>query len=311
MPTLRKPRYGSLQIWPRKRINKFLPSVNWDAINSGKNIKGFIGYKVGMKSAYVKDNTPNSMTKGKKIAIPVTVIECPSMKIFSVRFYKNGKVMTELVSENAEKELKKVLKLPKAKTRKIEEVKDYDNIRVIVYSEVKKTNIKKTPDIVEIGLNGSVEDKLKFVKENLNKEINVSDIFDKNQLVDIHGLTTGKGLQGPVKRFGISLKAHKSEKGVRRPGSLGPWRPRRVTFRVPMAGQMGMFTRTVYNSKLIELGKTNDKFKGFKNFGDIKTEYIIVNGSVQGPSKRQLILTYPLRKNKKQEKKDFELLDLR
>ena len=70
MPTRKSPRKGSLQFWPRKRAYKFLPSVNWNAINSGKNIKGFIGYKAGMVSAIVKDNTPNSMTKGKKIAVP-------------------------------------------------------------------------------------------------------------------------------------------------------------------------------------------------------------------------------------------------
>ena len=36
------PRKGSLQFWPRKRANKFLPSVNWKAINSDKKLKGFI-----------------------------------------------------------------------------------------------------------------------------------------------------------------------------------------------------------------------------------------------------------------------------
>ena len=63
----KSPRKGSLQFWPRKRVNKFLPSVNWKVIDSGKNIKGFIGYKAGMFSAEVKDLTPNSMTKDKKI----------------------------------------------------------------------------------------------------------------------------------------------------------------------------------------------------------------------------------------------------
>ena len=92
MPTRKSPRKGSLQFWPRKRAAKFLPSVNWDAIDSGKNLKGFICYKAGMVSVAVKDNTPNSMTKGKEIVIPATILECPPLKIFSVRFYKNNKV---------------------------------------------------------------------------------------------------------------------------------------------------------------------------------------------------------------------------
>ncbi|MBU3906930.1 MAG: 50S ribosomal protein L3 [Nanoarchaeota archaeon] len=319
MPTKRSPRYGSLQFWPRKRANKFLPSVNWDAISSGKNFKGFICYKAGMKSALVKDSTPNSMSKGKEISIPVTILECPPIKIMSIRFYKDGIVKEEILSENLDKELKRKIKFQKAKHgKKPEDVKDYDDIKVIAYSLVKRTNLKKTPDLCEIGLanNLSLEDKLKLVKENLNKEIFVADVFEKNQLVDIRGLTKGKGLQGPVKRFGISLKSHKSEKGRRRPGSLGPWHPAYVTFRTPQAGQLGMFTRVIYNNKIISLGKIEagkfeNEFKGIKNFGDIKTDHMIVAGSVQGTAKRQLLATTPLRKTKKQEKKSFELLEIR
>ena len=312
-----------MQFWPRKRVNKFLPSVNWDAISAGKLIKGFIGYKAGMVSAAVKDNTEDSMTKGKNIAVPATIIECPPMKIFSVRFYKYGKVIKDVLVENLDKELKGKVKLPKVK-RKFEEFvapkegvpskegKDYDDVRVIFYSVVKNTGIKKKPDLSEIGLVGSKEDKINFIKENVNKEISILDIFENGQLVDVRGLTTGRGLQGPVKRFGITLKSHKSEKGRRRPGSLGPWHPARVTFRAPQAGQLGMFTRIVYNNKIIDLGKAVDReLKNIKNFGDVKTDYIIVQGSVQGPSKRQLLLTASLRGTKKQLKKNYELVELR
>ncbi len=314
MPTSKRPRKGSLQFWPRKRAAKFLPSVNWEAIDSGKNLKGFIAYKAGMVSAIVKDNTANSMTKGKKIAVPATVIECPSMKILSVRFYKNGKVAKEVLADKIEKEMKKKIKLPKKQEAKIDSVshEHYDDIRLICYSQVKKTSIKKTPDISEIGLHGSIEEKLNFAKEHMNKEISVSQVFEKGGLVDIRGLTTGKGLVGPVKRFGITLKSHKSEKGVRRPGSLGPWHPARVTFKAPQAGQLGMFTRAVFNNKIIEISKPEQmEMKNIKNFGNIKTDYIIVRGSVQGPSKRQLIITSPLRKTKEQSKKELELVEIR
>jgi len=313
MPSKKSPRKGSLQFWPRKRANKFLPSVNWKAIDSGKNLKGFICYKAGMASAFVKDSSPNSMTKGKKIIIPVTILECPKMKIFSVRFYKKGIVANEVISKNLDKELKRKLKLPKTNLKKIDDIKDYDDIRVIVYSQVKKTNVKKTPDLIEVGLKGNLEEKTKFIKENLEKEISVLDVFEKNQLVDLRGLTKGKGFSGPVKRFGITLKVHKSEKGQRRPGNVGPWHPARVTFKIPMAGQLGMFTRIIYNNKIIDLGKSEDKkeLKNIKNYGNIKTDYIIVKGSVQGSAKRQLIISSPLRETKKQLKKDYELLELR
>ena len=117
MPTRKSPRKGSLQFWPRKRANKFLPSVNWNAINSTKSLKGFICYKAGMASAYVKDSTEHSLTKGKNIIVPVTILECPPLKILSVRFYRNGKVAGEILAENLDKELKRKIKIPKEKSK--------------------------------------------------------------------------------------------------------------------------------------------------------------------------------------------------
>ncbi len=315
MPSTKSPRKGSLQFWPRKRVTRFLPSVNWKAINSGKNLKGFIGYKAGMVSIEVKDLTPNSMTKDRKIIIPGTLIECPSMKIFSVRLYKNGLVSKEIISENLDKELKRKIKFPKEHKSKIESIKpeEYDDASIIVYSQVKKTGIKKKPDMVEIGLVGSLEEKLHFVRAHLHKEILLSDVFSSGELVDLRGLTKGKGFQGPIKRFGAHLRFHKSEKGVRKIGSIGPWHPARVTFRVPMAGQMGMFTRVHYNQKIISLGKVQepeDKLKNIKNYGTINTDYLIIAGSVQGVPKRPLLITTALRISKMQKKKNYEFLEI-
>jgi large subunit ribosomal protein L3 len=310
------PRKGSLQFWPRKRVSKFLPSVNWKAINSGKTIKGFIGYKAGMVSTEVKDLTPNSMTKDKKIIIPSTVIECPAMKIFSIRFYKNSKVAKDVLAEHIDKELKRVVKIPKQGKNNSENLKagDYDDVTIIAYSQVKKTNVKKTPDMTEIGLSGNIEEKLNFIKSHLNKEISISEVFTQGELVDLRGLTKGKGFSGPVKRFGITLRFHKSEKGVRKVGSIGPWHPARVTFHVPMAGQLGMFTRVHYNQKILSIAKseeTEKQLKGIKNYGDVKTDYIIVYGSVQGPAKRQVLVTSPLRLSKMQKKKIYEFVEVK
>jgi len=274
-------------------------------------MKGFICYKAGMASAYVRDDTPNSMTKGKNIIVPVTILECPPMKIFSIRFYKNNQLKTEIMAENPDKELKSKIKFSKKKAIGMEDVKDYDDLTIIVYSQVKKTGIKKTPDLSEIGLVGNLEEKINFVKGNLGKEIKVSDVFEKKQLVDIRGLTKGKGFSGPVKRFGIGLRSHKAEKGRRKPGSLGPWHPARVTYMVPMAGQLGMFTRVIYNSNIVDIGTSGEKLKNIKNYGNVDTSYVLVRGSVQGPAKRQVLITSPLRETIKQAKKAYELIELR
>jgi large subunit ribosomal protein L3 len=319
MSTRVRPRFGSLQFWPRKRARKFLPRVNWDAVknHSDKNKKegllGFVGYKVGMSTALVKDDTDKSMTKGKKIAIPVTILEVPNMKIFSIRFYKGGKVLKDLIVSN-DKELKKKVKIPKNVKKELEKIEGVDDLRVIIYSIPKQIGIKKKPDLIEIGIAGNFEDKFNLVKNLVGKEISMQEVL-KGSLFDVRALTKGKGYSGPVKRFGITLKAHKSEKGRRNPGSIGPWHPAHVTFRVPMAGQLGMFTRVHYNLNILDYGAISEKNinrnEGFKHYGKIRTNYIILRGSVQGPQKRQVLVTQAMRPTKKIMKNKFEFLELK
>jgi len=280
---------------------------------------GFVGYKVGMASAIVKDTTANSMTKGKTIVVPITVMECPALKVFSVRFYRDGKVATEVLSQNIDKEMKRKVKLPK-KFKSLDEMagklNEFQDIRIIVYSTVRKAGIKKTPEVIEIGLNGDLKQKFEAAKGMIDKEINVNDVFAKNQMLDVHAVTKGKGLQGPVKRFGLTFKQHKSEKGVRRPGSLGPWHPARVTFRTPMAGQVGFFTRVQYNNKILEMGKEMSELKGDKvrrewmNYGFVNSPYCIINGSVAGAQARPIMLTAASRPKKITTKQALEVVEI-
>lgn len=305
---------GSLQFYPRVRAKKVIPSVNWKPLNKeGVGFMGFLGYKVGMISVWVKDDGVDSMTKGKRIAVPATLIECPVMKIYSVRFYKNGKVSRDVVVSN-DKVLKNSVKIGK-NIGKIPEDIDFDDVRVIMYSGIAKTGIgKKKADMIEIGVSGDKDAKLVFIKENLGKALSVVDVFSDG-LVDVRGVSKGYGTGGPVKRFGVSLKSHKSEKGVRRPGSLAPWHPSRVTFRAPQAGQTGYHNRVCYNSVILESGKLADrdvnKNGGFKNYGVVKNDYLILKGSVPGPAKRGVLLTQALRPTKYVSKQKFEVIELR
>lgn len=314
MPRLSSPHAGSLQFWPRKRSAKMVPSVNWDPIKGKDNsngLLGFITYKVGMGTAVVKDNTEHSMTKGKKMAIPVTILEAPNMKVFSVRFYKGGNVVKDVIV-STDKELKRVVRLPKeAKSLDSQVPENYDDIRVIAYSLPSSINLKKSPDVIELAINA--KNKLEYVKSIIGKEISLSD-FLQYSLIDVRALTIGKGLVGPVKRFGINLKQHKTEKGVRRPGSLGPWHPARVTFRTPISGQLGMFSRVHYNLNVLSHGnaaeKNIGKGTGFKGYGNVVGNYLVVKGSVQGPPKRQVLLTPSYRPTKHTAKRKFEFQEL-
>jgi large subunit ribosomal protein L3 len=309
-----RPRFGSLQFWPRKRAEKLIPSVNWRVVHGdGKtdSVLGLLAYKVGMATALIKDTTDKSMIQGKKTYVPVTVLEVPSMKIYSVRFYKNGIVLRDVVV-SSDKELKRVVGLPKTPQNLDSQTpKDFDDIRIIVYSLPSQTNIKKTPDLIELGI--EAKDKLAFVKSLVGKELTVKD-FAKFSLVDVRGLTKGKGLVGPMKRMGISKRSHKAEKGVRRPGTLGPWHPAHTSFRVAQAGQLGMFSRVQYNSKVVTSGSIAEKDinrkGGFKHYGMIKTNYLVLVGSVQGPQKRAVLLTPAFRPTKSLAKRKYEFLEL-
>jgi large subunit ribosomal protein L3 len=159
-----------------------------------------------------------------------------------------------------------------------------------------------------------LNEKLEFVKNNLSKEISIKDVFSEG-VVDVRGVTIGKGNQGSMKRFGLELRFHKSEKGQRGPGSGGPWHPARVEYNQPMAGQMGFFTRTTFNHKILLIGSVGEMDintkAGFRHFGKIKGDYIILCGSVQGPKKRQVLITNALRPTTGQVKKKYEFMELR
>jgi len=272
-------------------------------------VLGLIAFKVGMASAIVRDKTDKSLTANKKIAMPVTILEVPKLKLFSIRFYKQGIVMKDVIVSH-DKELKRVLRVPK-QLPAFHAPEGYDEIRVIAYP-VMKDMFKKTPPMVELMVRG--QNALETVKAWAGKELSMKDIL-KWELLDLRGLTRGKGLVGPVKRFGISLKSHKSEKGVRRPGSLGPWHPAHVTFRVAQAGQLGMFTRVQYNIKPITHANAQQgpipANHGFKHYGLIAGDYLVVEGSVQGAAKREIVITPALRPTRKMLKKKYEFAELK
>ncbi|MBI2667565.1 50S ribosomal protein L3 [Candidatus Woesearchaeota archaeon] len=313
MPNIRSPRRGSLQFWPRSRAKRSYASVgSWKDSDSVKLI-GFAGYKVGMTHLIVKDNS-NSTTKGELISQPVTVVECPPLKPLSVRFYKNTpygiKLISELYSKNFDKELNRKAKLSK----KSNEPKDYDDIKLVVYTQPKLTSIgKKKPEIFELPITGAKDKKLEFAKNILDKEININDVFKEGQFLDVHGVTKGKGFQGTVKRFGVAVRQHKSEKVKRGVGSLGGWTPKRVSYRVPMPGKMGYHIRMDYNKWLIKISNKIEEINpngGFLQYGTVKNNYILLKGSIPGSRKRLILLTDPLRQKKSFQQPEINYISL-
>jgi len=309
MPTIRKPRKGSLQYWPRKRSKGVCARVRaWNKSNEAK-LLGFAGYKVGMTHLIINDNRKTSTTKGMDIFCPATIIECPPLKTASIKFYKNtingSKLVSEVPAENLGKELERAIILPKKQKKESKEKSfplDFDYIRMLVYTSPSLTGIgKKKPEMFEIAIGGNKEEQLNYAKEKLGKEINVVEVFKEGQQLDIHAVSKGKGVQGPVRRFGISLKHHKTEKSRRNPGSLGGWVAQgHIMWRQAKAGKMGYHPRTEYNKLLLKIGNSDEinKKGGFEKYGVIKNNYILVKGSVIGTKKRLIRINEPIRPDK-------------
>lgn len=308
------PRHGSMQFWPRVRASRQYAKVgNVPQIDEAK-LLGFAGYKAGMTHVIAADEGKNSLTKGEKIALPVTVIECPPLKIASVRLYKTlgyGKAVSKEYFFKTNKELARkitaISKLSTAADLENVDLTDVVNISLQVYTQPHLAGFgKKKPEVFEMPIGGSVEDQLAFAKEHVEKELSVKDVLFAGKYVDTRAVTTGRGYQGPVKRFGIGLRAKKSEKTKRGPGSLGGWKGQgHVLYRIAYAGQMGYHNRVQYSNLILavedDVTKVNPE-GGFLKYGNVKNTYVLIKGSVPGPKKRLITFTSPLRKNKQQEK---------
>lgn len=288
------PHRGSMQFWPRKRAARALAKVrNWK--KSGK-LAGFIGYKAGMTHLLIKDNNPNSPTKNMEVSTAATIIECPPMKVMSVRLYRKTPAGLRLIKEAFAPKTENELKRKTGIGKNNDLTGDFDEARVVAYSQPKKTGIKKVPDITEIALQG--DNALEYAKSLLDKEIKISELFTEGQLIDVHGVTKGKGFQGTVKRYGVKRRQHKSEKTVRGIGNLGSWHPNRVQYTVAQPGKMGFHQRTEYNKILLKIGNRPEEINqkgGITHYGLVKTDYVLVKGSVPGSRKRALVISAPMR----------------
>jgi len=181
---------------------------------------------------------------------------------------------------------------------------DYADISVIVYTQPRLAGLgKKKPELFELKLSRTPKDQLEFIKAHADKEISVEEIFKEADFVDAHAITKGKGTQGPVRRFGIGLRMHKSEKGRRQPGSRGPWiAQQHIMYRTAYAGQTGFHQRLQLNLQVLKIGTKPEEVNpkdGFPHYGKVKSSYLLLKGSVPGPKKRMIVLTKPLRPMKK------------
>ena len=291
-----RPKKGSRGYSPRKRAPSQVPKFSsWPESNEGPRIQGFAGYKAGMTHAFIVDYRPQSTTSGQEVQVPVTVLETPPMKVAAVRFYGRDvygmKALGEIWAKKFDKELARRKPLPKENFGK-EIGEDVEEVRIIMYTQPKLvTGIpKKVPELMEVRIGGgSVEERMAYAKDLLGKEIGIKDFTMPGQMIDVAAITTGRGFQGHTKRWGVKLLSHKNSKHRRMIGTLGPKSPKYVRPTVPQAGQTGYHQRTEYNKRVLKIGDAEDEVTpngGFLHYGKVRNQYVIIHGSVPGPTKR-------------------------
>ena len=117
-----------------------------------------------------------------------------------------------------------------------------------------KNNLSLKKYIKEFRLDESELDGLE-----LGKEFDVN-IFEEGQLVDVSGISKGKGFAGTVKRWNFATQdaTHGNSLAHRKPGSIGQCQtPGRVWKGKKMAGHMGNVKKTVQNLRVVKIDEEN------------------------------------------------------
>jgi large subunit ribosomal protein L3 len=296
---------------PRKRARSITARIpSWpEEGGDGARLQGFAGYKAGMTHAFIVDYRPRSTTAGQEVQVPVTVLEVPPLKVCGIRLYADTtygkKAVGEVWASKLDKELSRRFPVPKEYDEKAAWEKagkiEHDDIRALLYTQpVLVSGLpKKKPELMEIRIGGgTLQTRMEYAKSILGKTVTIKDFTKEGEMIDVCSVTKGQGWQGVTKRWGTKLLMHKNSKHRRLIGTLGTKRPNYVRPTVPQGGQMGFHHRTELNKRVLRIGDKSEEINpkgGFLHYGTVKNSYIIVHGSVPGPSKRIVKFRHPVR----------------
>ena len=307
-----QPRRGSLAYLPKGRAKSMEARIRtWPEDNSDEpKLLGHAGFKAGCVQIVSIDDREKTPNHGKQLVSLGTVIVTPPVLIIGVRGYSkdhNGlHADFDFYADDLPKHISRLFKLKTKKNVSENTIKSLKNIKeiyAIVAVTPKNAGLEqKKPYVFEVAIKGgNVEKQFEFVNQLLGKEVKIDQVFDIGAEVDTAAITKGKGWEGPITRFCVKKKQHKSRKSVREVGSLGPISPQYVMYTVPRAGQRGLHQRIEYNKKIMVMDNTeNIKYDinpkgGFKHFGNVNGDFIILRGSVPGTYKRLIKLRSQIR----------------
>ena len=308
-----QPRRGSLAYSPRVRAKSMEARIRaWPKLDSEEpKILAHCGFKAGCVQIVSIDDREKVPNAGKQLVSLGTVLVTPPVLILGIRGYSKDHdghhAEFDVYAEDIPKSIAKEISLKNKQENAIDNaeksLKKIKEIFAIVAISPSAAGLEqKKPYIFEASVSGGdIPKQFAHVKELLGKEIKIDQIFETGASVDVAAITKGKGWQGVLKRWNVKKKQHKSRKTVREVGSLGPISPQSVMYTVPRAGQFGFHQRIEYDKRIMIMGNTNDdKLKinpdgGFKHFGLVKGDFIILKGSVPGAYRRLIKLRSQIR----------------
>ena len=284
----------------------------WPQLAAEKSsLLGFAGFKAGGIQILTVDDREKTPNFGKQLLNAATVIATPPIRIIGIRGYKHDlygqHAIFDVYARDLPKELSRKFeaKIKEDGLSKAESLLDSANdvMAVVAVSPNSIGLAQKVPFVFEVAVSGEdARSQYDYVKNILGKEIKIADVFQIGQNIDVFGITRGKGIEGPITRFGVKRKQHKSRKSVRAVGTLGPISPAVVMYTVARQGQRGFHQRTEYNKRILIISNTDKDTEnsinppgGFKHFGLIRGDYIVVRGSIPGVPKRFVKMRQPIR----------------
>ena len=199
-------------------------------------MRGLIGKKIGMTSVY--DEIGRS--------IPVTVIEVPASVITQIKTEESdGYNAVQLANFN--KKNKSVSKSVRGHLTKAN-------------AEQAKAILKEFRDFI---LEGFTE----------GDELTIEDVFTVGDIVDVVGISKGRGFSGVIKRHnfgGVGDETHGQHNRLRAPGAIGNASdPSRVFKGMRMAGQYGNTRVKIKNLSVAKILSDSD--------------IMLITGSIPGP----------------------------
>lgn len=235
-------------------------------------LKGFIGIKVGMTQGFD--------THGRWV--PITVVKTPKNVIYQL---KNKQSLSLRVKQSLRSRLgERVFDLPKG----LKEADQHEaaqiglpgrkNVSKSQLGLAKKLNVEAPKLLREVDFSGDLK---------VGEEINVKEVIRVGELVDIRGVSKGKGFAGGMKRHGFhgGPRTHGQSDRPRSPGSIGSGTtPGRVYKGKRMAGHMGADNVTVKNLEILEVDGDNETIK--------------IKGALPGPNKSFVLIIKTGKKTK-------------